>query len=111
MIRENLLPRQRGGSKNGLSKRFLRASVGQCAWPAQYEPRDISGGHFAGSVERPLKGVSKLGFGAGDLHGSHLARAAPSRKRNLVRLRKQKLLRQVFERLQDRLLCTFLKAD
>jgi hypothetical protein len=32
-------------------------------------------------------------------------------KRNLIRLRKQKLLRQVFERLQDRLLCTFLKAD
>jgi len=32
-------------------------------------------------------------------------------RRNLIRLRKQKLLRQVFERLQDRLLCTFLKAD
>src|SRR5207237_4726049 len=32
-------------------------------------------------------------------------------KRSLIRLRKQKLLRQVFERLQDRLLCTFLKAD
>jgi hypothetical protein len=32
-------------------------------------------------------------------------------KRSLIRLRKQKLLRQVFELLQDRLLCTFLKAD
>jgi hypothetical protein len=32
-------------------------------------------------------------------------------KRSLIRLRKQKLLRQVFERLQDLLLCTFLKAD
>ena len=32
-------------------------------------------------------------------------------KRSLIRLRKQKLLRQVFERLQDRLLCTFLKAN
>ena len=32
-------------------------------------------------------------------------------KRSLIRLRKQKLLRQVFERLQDQLLCTFLKAD
>jgi hypothetical protein len=32
-------------------------------------------------------------------------------KRSLIRLRKQKLLRQVFERLQDGLLCTFLEAD
>jgi hypothetical protein len=32
-------------------------------------------------------------------------------KQKLIRLRKQKLPRQVFERLQDRLLCTFLKAD
>ena len=32
-------------------------------------------------------------------------------ERSLIRLRKQKLLRQVCERLQDRLLCTFLKAD
>jgi hypothetical protein len=32
-------------------------------------------------------------------------------ERSLIRLRKQKLLRQVFERLQDRLLCTFLEAD
>ena len=32
-------------------------------------------------------------------------------ERSLIRLRKQQLLRQVFECLQDRLLCTFLKAD
>jgi hypothetical protein len=32
-------------------------------------------------------------------------------KRSLIRLRKQKFLRQVFERLQDRFVCTFLKAD
>jgi len=46
-----------------------------------------------------------------DLHGSHRASAAPSPSGNLIRLREQKLLRQVFERLQDRLLCTFLKVD
>lgn len=45
-----------------------------------------------------------------------LARLSPGQrgavaKPSLIRLRKQKLLRQVFERLQDRLLCTFLKVD
>jgi hypothetical protein len=46
-----------------------------------------------------------------DLHGISPGQRGAVAKRNLIRLRKQKLLRQVFERLQDRLLCTFLKAD
>jgi hypothetical protein len=77
------------------------------------DPVRISTDRHSGPTtsRRPGRHKSSCTCAAATRAGFQLASAGPSLKRNLLGLREQKLLRQVFECLQDRFLCTFGKAD